>query len=251
MFVERQEWSGRVALVTGGSRGIGRAIAIELAQVGMRVAINYRGNHAAAEETLAAVSSVGGEAMLVPADVSDFTAAQAMVETVVKAWGRLDVLVNNAGIARDTLLLRMRPEDWETVLATNLGGAYACTRAATKPMMKQRFGRIVNISSVSGMIGNPGQANYAAAKAGIIGFSRSVARELASRNITVNVVAPGLIATEMTHNMPETAYEQLMQQIPLGRIGRPEDVSQAVWFFIKSDYVTGQTLVVDGGMVMD
>ncbi len=249
--MERQEWQGRVALVTGASRGIGRAIALRLAAAGIRVAVNYRGNREAAEATLAAISQAGGECLLHAADVSDFEAAQAMVSAVVDAWGRLDILVNNAGIARDMLLLRMRPEEWNAVLATNLTGVYACTRAVTKPMMKQRFGRIVTISSIAGILGNAGQANYAAAKAGVIGFSRSVARELASRNITANVVAPGLIATEMSQEMPQAAYQQLIQQIPLGRAGQPDEIAEAVWFLIQSGYITGQTIVVDGGLVMD
>lgn len=246
-----EDWRQRVALVTGGSRGIGRAVALRLASFGVRVAINYRGNQEAAEATRQAIGERGGECLLLPADVSKMESAQQLVDTVLQHWGRIDILVNNAGIARDTLLLRMREDDWNLVLATNLTGVYACTRAAAKPMMKQRYGRIVNISSIAGILGNAGQANYAAAKAGVIGFTRSVARELASRNITANVVAPGLVETDMTQDMPQAAYQELLKQIPLGRVAKPEEIADAVWFLIQSDYITGQTLVVDGGLVMD
>lgn len=245
------EWRERVALVTGGSRGIGRAIAERLAREGLRLAINYRGNREAAEATQEAVSSLGGQCLLFPADVSDVTQGQNLVDNVLAQWGRLDILVNNAGIVRDNLLVRMRPDDWNAVIATNLTGVFGLTRSAAKPMMKQRYGRIVNISSISGLLGNAGQANYAAAKAGVIGFTRSVARELASRNITANVVAPGLVDTDLTDEMPKAAYEQTIKQIPLGRAGKPEEIADAVWFLIQSDYITGQTLVVDGGLVMD
>lgn len=244
-------WRDKVALVTGGSRGIGRHIAIRLAESGMKVAVNYRGNREAAEETERLIREQGAECLLVPSDVADIQKAQSLVETVVEHWGRIDVLVNNAGIARDTLLLRMKDDDWTDVIQTDLTSVFACTRAAVKPMMKQRFGRIVNIASIAGMLGNAGQANYAAAKAGVIGFTRSVAREMASRNITANVVAPGLIDTDLTQHMSQDAYQALVKQVPLGRAGRPEDVAEAVWYLVQADYVTGQTLVIDGGLVMD
>lgn len=244
------EWRDKVALVTGGSRGIGRQIAVRLAQSGMKVAVNYRGNQEAAQETEQAIHQAGAECLVVPADVSDIPQAQSLVNTVLEHWGRLDVLVNNAGIARDTLLLRMKDDDWHDVINTDLTGVFACTRAAIKPMMKQRFGRIVSIASVAGLLGNAGQANYAAAKAGIIGLTRSVAREMASRNITANVVAPGLIETDLTGHMDQGTFQALVGQVPLGRAGRPEEIADAVWYLITADYVTGQTLVVDGGLVM-
>ncbi|MCY0864022.1 MAG: 3-oxoacyl-[acyl-carrier-protein] reductase [Sulfobacillus sp.] len=245
------QWRDKVALVTGASRGIGRAIAVRLAEAGIRVAVNYRGQAEAAQETAALIEAKGSESLLLPADVSRQDEAQQLIDSVVERWGRLDILVNNAGITRDTLLLRMRSEDWADVIQTDLSSVFYCTRAAAKPMVKQRYGRIVNISSIAGILGNAGQANYAAAKAGIIGFSRSVARELASRNITVNVVAPGIIDTDLTQGMSKSAYQALVEQVPLGRAGRPEDIADAVWYFIQADYVTGQTLVVDGGLVMD
>ncbi|MBX5466239.1 MAG: 3-oxoacyl-[acyl-carrier-protein] reductase [Firmicutes bacterium] len=245
------EWRNRVAVVTGGSRGIGRAIAERLAQEGLAIALNYRGHHQAAEATQATIRAWGVPCALFPADLSQVDQAQHMVEAVLDTFGRVDVLVNNAGITRDTLLVRMRPEDWDSVLSTNLTAVYACTRAVLKPMMKARFGRIVNVSSVAGLVGNAGQANYAAAKAGVLGFTKAVAREVASRNITVNAVAPGLVDTEMTAAMPREQYEAMVASIPLGRAARPEEVAEAVWFLVRSDYITGQTLVVDGGLVMD
>jgi 3-oxoacyl-[acyl-carrier protein] reductase len=245
------EWRNRVAVVTGGSRGIGRAIAERLAQEGLAIALNYRGQHEAAEATQAKIHGWGVPCSLFPADLSQMDQAQHMIESVLDTFGRVDVLVNNAGITRDTLLVRMRPEEWESVLATNLTAVYACTRAVLKPMMKARFGRIVNVSSIAGLVGNAGQANYAAAKAGVLGFTKAVAREVASRNITVNAVAPGLVETEMTQHMPRAQYEAMVASIPLGRAARPEEVAEAVWFLVRSDYITGQTLVVDGGLVMD
>lgn len=244
-------WREKVAVVTGGSRGIGRHIALKLAGSGMKVAINYRGQAEAAQETEAMIRQQGADCLVVPADISDIQQAQSLVNTVLEHWGRLDVLVNNAGITRDTLLLRMKDEDWHDVIQTDLTGVFACTRAAIKPMMKQRFGRIVNIASIAGLLGNAGQANYAAAKAGVIGFTRSVAREMASRNITANVVAPGLIETDLTQHMSQDVFQALLKQVPLGRAGRPEEVADAVRYLIEADYVTGQTLVIDGGLVMD
>lgn len=244
--------TGRNALVTGGSRGIGRAVCLELARRGANVAVNYAGNARAAEETAAACRELGVQAFAVQADVSDSAAAEAMVKAVIERFGRLDILVNNAGITRDKLALQMKNEDLDAVLDTNLKGAFYCMRAAYRPMMKQRYGRIVNLSSVVGLRGNPGQANYAASKAGLIGMSKSIARELASRNVTVNLVAPGFIGTDMTAVLPEAAREALLKSIPMARLGQPEDVARAVAFFATEDagYITGQVLCVDGGMAV-
>jgi 3-oxoacyl-[acyl-carrier protein] reductase len=244
-------WRDKVAVVTGGSRGIGRHIALQLAKAGLKVAVSYRGNETAAQETEALIRQQGAESLLLQLDVSQIANAQVLIDQVLQTWGRVDVVVNNAGIARDTLLLRMKDSDWTEVIQTDLTGVFAVTRASMRPMMKQRFGRIVNIASIAGLLGNVGQANYAAAKAGVIGFTRSVAREMASRNITVNAVAPGLIETDLTHDMSEDALQALVKQVPLGRLGRPDEVADAVWYLINADYVTGQTLVVDGGLVMD
>ena len=243
---------GKVALITGASRGIGRAIAIRLAAEGAKIALNYAGNTAAAEEVKAAIEQSGGTAMLIQTDVSDAVAAAEMVARVHEEFGGLDILVNNAGITRDTLLLRMKDEDFDTVINTNLKGVYACTKAAAKLMTKQRSGRIVNLTSVVGEIGNVGQTNYAAAKAGVIGFTKAAAKELAPRGVTVNVVAPGFIGTDMTGVLKEQVREAILGQIPLGRMGSPEDVARAVAFFAseESSYVTGQVLAVDGGMTM-
>ena len=244
--------TGRNALVTGGSRGIGRAVCLELARRGANVAVNYAGNARAAEETAAACRELGVQAYAVQADVSDSAAAGAMVKAVIERFGRLDILVNNAGITRDKLALQMKNEDLDAVLDTNLKGAFYCMRAAYRPMMKQRYGRIVNLSSVVGLRGNPGQANYAASKAGLIGMSKSIAKELANRNITVNLVAPGFIDTDMTAVLPEAAREALLRSIPMARLGQPEDVARAVAFFAAEDasYITGQVLCVDGGMAV-
>lgn len=245
------DWNDRVALVTGGSRGIGRAIAIRLAQAGLAVAVNYRAGKAEAEAVRDAILRQGGQAECFPADVSQPGEAQALVDAVLLRWGRLDVLVNNAGITKDTLLLRMHDDDWENVLATDLGSVFWCTRAAAKTMVRARFGRIVSVASIAGLVGNAGQANYSAAKAGVIGFSRAVARELGSRQITVNVVAPGLVETDITAAMKPADRDRLVASVPLGRIGRSEDIAEAVWFLVQAEYITGQTLVVDGGLVMD
>lgn len=242
----------KVALVTGGSRGIGRAIVLALAQRGADVAINFAGNVAAAEQVVAEVQQLGRKALLVQGDVADTEACAAMVDKVVAELGRIDILVNNAGITRDGLLMRMKEADWDAVLTTNLKGVFNCTKAAVKYMMKQRAGKIVNISSVVGVMGNAGQANYAAAKAGVIGFTKSVAKEVASRGITANAVAPGFIATDMTSVLPEKVVEEMAAGIPLKRVGQPEDVANAVLFLVSDEaaYITGQTLHVDGGMVM-
>ena len=243
---------GKTALVTGASRGIGRAIALRLAAEGARVAINYAGNVKAAEEVKAAVEAAGGTAIFCQADIADSAAVEAMVANVVKEFGTIDILVNNAGITRDTLLMRMKDEDFAKVLDTNLKGVFYCTKAVSKLMMKKRSGRIVNMASVVGLVGNAGQTNYAAAKAGVIGFSKSAAKELASRGITVNVVAPGFIGTDMTAGLPESVKEKMLTDIPLGRMGEPEDVASAVLFLAsdQASYITGQVVNVDGGMVM-
>ena len=243
---------GKVALVTGASRGIGRAIAVRLASEGAKVAINYAGNTAKAEEVKAEIEKNGGEAILVQADVSSAEAVDAMIEKVTEAFGQIDILVNNAGITRDGLLMRMKEEDFEAVINTNLKGVFYCTKAVSKLMMKKRSGRIVNMASVVGLMGNAGQANYAAAKAGVIGFSKSAAKELAARGINVNVVAPGFIAMDMTAAMTDKAKEATLAGIPLKRMGQPEDVANAVLFLVSdyASYITGQIVNVDGGMVM-
>ena len=243
---------GKTALVTGASRGIGRAIALCLAAEGARVAINYAGNVKAAEEVKAAIEAAGGTAILCQADIADSSAVEAMVANVVKEFGTIDILVNNAGITRDALLMRMKDEDFAKVLDTNLKGVFYCTKAVSKLMMKKRSGRIVNMASVVGLVGNAGQTNYAAAKAGVIGFSKSAAKELASRGITVNIVAPGFIGTDMTAGLPESVKEKMLTDIPLGRMGEAEDVANAVLFLAsdQASYITGQVVNVDGGMVM-
>ena len=243
---------GKIAFVTGASRGIGRAIALTLAEAGADVVVNYAGNAAAAEEVAAEIRKMGRRALILQGDVSQTEAAASMLDAVVAEFGRCDILVNNAGITRDGLLMRMKEEDWDAVLDTNLKGVFNCTKAALKYMMKQRSGKIVNIASVVGIMGYAGQANYAAAKAGCIGFTKSAAKEVASRGITVNAVAPGLIATDMTSVLPEKVIEEMASGIPLKRAGQPVDVAKAVLFLVSDDaaYITGQTLNVDGGMVM-
>lgn len=243
---------GKKALVTGASRGIGRAIALALAAEGADVVINYAGNEAAAKAVAQEVEALGRKALVVQADISSNAAATSLVEQAVKAFGRLDILVNNAGITRDGLLMRMKEEDWDAVLTTNLKGVFNCTKAAVKYMMKQRSGHIVSISSVVGITGNAGQANYAAAKAGVIGFTKAVAKEVASRGINVNAVAPGFIKTDMTKVLSEKVVAGMESTIPLRRLGEPTDIAKAVVFLASDDanYITGQTLHVDGGMVM-
>ncbi len=243
---------GKVALVTGASRGIGRAVAIELAKEGAAIAINYAGNIKAAEEVKEIIENDGGKAIIVQADISDEEATAAMVEKVIAELGGIDILVNNAGITRDNLFIRLKAQDWNAVINTNLTGMYNCTQPVVKYMMKKRTGKIINMSSVSGLIGNLGQTNYAAAKAGVIGFTKSLAREVAARNITVNAVAPGFIATDMTAAMPQKAQEKVLGTIPMGRMGQPEDIANAVLFLAsdKASYITGQVISVNGGMVM-
>ncbi|MBO1438148.1 3-oxoacyl-[acyl-carrier-protein] reductase [Meiothermus sp. CFH 77666] len=241
----------RKALVTGSSRGIGKAIALELARRGYALAVHYAGNQAAAEATAAEARELGASQVVVlGADLSSPQAAQKLVADANAALGGLEVLVNNAGITRDTLLIRMKDEDWDTVIATNLSAIFHTTREAIKLMMRARWGRVINISSVVGILGNPGQANYVAAKAGMIGFTRSVAKEYATRGITVNAVAPGFIESDMTASLPENVVAEYLKQIPAGRLGRPEEVAKAVAFLASDDaaYINGQTLCVDGGM---
>ena len=244
--------SDKVAFVTGASRGIGRATALRLAQDGAKVALNFASNVSKAEEVKREIEAAGSEAMLLQGDVSKLEVVTELINKTVDAWGRLDILVNNAGITRDNLLLKMSEDDFDKVIATNLKGVFNCTKAVTKIMMKQRGGRIVNMSSVVALRGNVSQANYAAAKAGIIGLTKSAARELASRGITVNAVAPGFIDTDMTAALSEKVKEVLLKEIPAGRMGTPEDVANAVAFLVSDQaaYITGQVLSVNGGLVM-
>ena len=240
----------QVAIVTGASRGIGRAIALQLAEKGAKIVVNYASSSTAAEKVVSEIIALGGEAIALQADVSQAGQVEDMVNKTLETFNRIDLLVNNAGITRDTLLLRMKLEDWQAVIDTNLTGVFLCTKAVSKIMLKQRSGRIINISSVAGQMGNAGQANYSAAKAGVIGFTKTVAKELASRGITVNAVAPGFIQTDMTS---EIKAEGILQYIPLGRFGKPEEIAGMVSFLATDPaaaYITGQVFNVDGGMVM-
>ncbi len=246
------DFQDKVALVTGGSRGIGRAIAVELARRGASVVLSYAGNEAAATETVQAITAAGGKAKAVRFDVADTAACAQAVEAIVKEQGRIDVLVNNAGVAIDGLIMRFKDEDWDKTLDTNLRGAFALMRAVSRPMMKQRSGAIVNVSSVVGETGNGGQSAYAASKAGLLGLTKAVAKELASRNIRVNAVTPGFISTDMTAGIPEELKGKMLEQVPLARLGAPEEIAKAVAFLASdaASYITGETLKVNGGMYM-
>lgn len=243
---------GKTAVVTGASRGIGRAIALELAKEGANIVVNYSGSKEKADQVVAEIESLGVKAISVQANVSDSESVQSLMNTAIEQFGSIDILVNNAGITRDNLIMRMKEDEWDDVINTNLKGVFLATKAVTRQMMKQRSGRIINIASVVGVLGNAGQANYVAAKAGVIGLTKTTARELASRNILVNAVAPGYIATEMTDALPEDVKQTISGQIPLAKIGSPENVAKAVVFLASDDasYITGQTLHVDGGLYM-
>lgn len=243
---------GKAVLVTGASRGIGREIALELAREGANVAVNYSGSEAKAQEVVAEIQSLGREAFAVQCDVANSESVAEMIKATIDRFGKLDILVNNAGITRDNLLMRMKDDEWDSVINTNLKGVFLCTKGVTRQMMKQRSGRIINIASIVGVSGNAGQANYVAAKAGVIGLTKTAAKELASRGITVNAVAPGFITTDMTDKLTEEVKEAMLSQIPLARFGEPSDIAKVVTFLASEDsrYMTGQTLHVDGGMVM-
>ncbi|WP_204105925.1 MULTISPECIES: 3-oxoacyl-[acyl-carrier-protein] reductase [Spirulina sp. CCY15215] len=245
-----QNLKGKVAIVTGASRGIGRSIALSLASEGAKVAVNYARSRDSADEVVAEITALGGEAIALQGDVSQPDQVENLINETKGKFGRIDVLVNNAGITRDTLLLRMKLEDWQAVIDLNLTGVFLCTKAVSKLMLKQRSGRIINIASVAGQMGNPGQANYSAAKAGVIGFTKTIAKEMASRGITVNAVAPGFIETDMTHDLKA---DEILKYIPLGRYGQPEEIAGMVRFLAADPaaaYITGQVFNVDGGMVM-
>ncbi len=242
---------GKVALVTGASRGLGRAIAIRLAAQGAKVALNYLSNDDEANKLTSLIKSTNGESILIKTSVNDAAAVKDMVKQIVRQWGKLDILVNNAGITRDSLLPRMADDAWDEVINTNLRGAYLCTKYAVRPMMEQSWGRIINISSLAGVVGNAGQANYSASKGGLIAFTKSVAREVGSRNITANVIAPGFIVTDMTGRLPQDARENILSRIPLKRFGTPDDIA-ALAVFLSSEqagYITAQVICVDGGVI--
>jgi len=243
---------GKNAIVTGASRGIGREIALELARNGVNIAVNYNGNADKADAVVGEIEAMGAKAFKMKADVSNEAEVKAMVKEAVNEFGSLDILVNNAGVNKDNLLMRMKEEEFDEVIRTNLKGVYTCTKSVTRQMMKQKSGKIINVSSIVGVTGNPGQANYAAAKAGIIGFTKSTAKELASRHILVNAVAPGFISTDMTDELPQEQQDELLKLIPLQEFGKSEEVAKVVRFLASDDanYITGQTINVDGGMVM-
>jgi 3-oxoacyl-[acyl-carrier protein] reductase len=244
--------SGQSAIVTGGSRGIGKSIALRLAAEGADILFTYASNEAAANETVKEIEALNRKVIAIKADASSATNANEVVEKAISAFGKIDILVNNAGITRDTLLMRMSEEDWDAVLDTNLKGVFLLTKAAIRPMMSAKRGKIITISSVVGLVGNPGQANYCASKAGVIGFSKSLAKEVGSRGITVNVIAPGYIETDMTEKLNEAQRKAIMDMIPLKRIGRPQEIAGLTAFLASSDadYITGETIRVDGGMAM-
>jgi 3-oxoacyl-[acyl-carrier protein] reductase len=243
---------GKVALVTGASRGIGREIALELARSGANVAVNFSGSEAKANEVVDEIKKIGKDAFAIKCDVSNSEEVATMVKETIDRFGKLEILVNNAGITRDNLLMRMKEDEWDDVININLKGVFLCTKAVTRQMMKQRIGRIINIASIVGAMGNAGQANYVAAKAGIIGLTKTTAKELASRNITVNAIAPGFITTDMTDQLPEDVKAEMMKQIPLARLGEPKDIAKMTAFLASDDgsYITGQTLHINGGMYM-
>jgi len=245
-------FEGKVAIVTGGARGIGRAIALRLAREGASVVVNYLSNQAAADKVVSQIQAAGGQAIAAQCDVSNVVQAQALVDRAREEFGRVDVLVNNAGTTRDTLIMRMTEEDWDLVIDTNLKGAFNCIKAASRPMVKQRYGRIVNVTSVSGLDGNAGQANYASAKAGLVGLTKTVAKELGSRGITCNAVAPGYVATDLTSSLPDDLVQLAIERAPLGRAGTGEDIAAAVAFLASDEasFVTGQILAVDGGLLI-
>ena len=242
---------GKVALVTGASRGIGAVVACRLAQAGAKVGVNYHASPDAASQVVDSINQAGGEAFLVGGDVSQQESAEAVIKQTVEHWGNIDILVNNAGINKDRLLIRMKPEDFDSVIAVNLRGAFLCTRYVMPHLIRQRSGRVINMSSVVGLSGNPGQANYAAAKAGLVGLTKAVAREVASRNVTVNALAPGYITTGMVEELSEETQAKILARIPMGRFGKPEDVAEAVVFLCSdgAGYITGQVLTIDGGMI--
>ncbi|ETI66926.1 3-oxoacyl-[acyl-carrier-protein] reductase [Neobacillus vireti] len=244
--------AGKAALVTGASRGIGREIALELARQGANVAVNFAGSEAKANEVVDEIKAIGREAFAIKCDVSNVEEVTEMVKKTIDGFGKLDILVNNAGITKDNLLMRMKEEEWDDVININLKGVFLVTKAVTRQMMKQRVGRIINIASIVGVSGNPGQANYVAAKAGVIGLTKTTAKELATRKITVNAIAPGFITTDMTDKLSEEVKAEMLKQIPLARLGEPKDIAKLTTFIASDDssYITGQTFHVDGGMVM-
>ena len=245
-------FEGKVAIVTGASRGIGREIALQLAQEGAKVAVNYSGSKDKADEVVQQIKDAGGEAFAIQADVSNSDSVKTMVDMTIETFGSIDILVNNAGITKDNLLVRMKEDEWDDVININLKGVFLCTKGVSRQMMRQRAGKIVNVASIVGVSGNAGQANYVAAKAGVIGFTKTTAQELAARNINVNAVAPGFITTDMTDALNEDVKNQMLANIPLGKLGSPENVAKTVMFLLSEDaaYITGQTIHVDGGMVM-
>lgn len=251
-MVKMSKFEGKAAIVTGASRGIGREIALQLAKEGARVAVNYSGSKDKADEVVQLIKDAGGEAFAIQADVSNQESVKNLIDETIATFGSIDILVNNAGITRDNLLMRMKEDEWDDVIDINLKGVFLCTKGVTRQMMRQRAGKIVNVASIVGVSGNPGQANYVAAKAGVIGLTKTTAKELASRNINVNAVAPGFITTEMTDALNDDIKEQMLANIPLGKLGSSENVAKTVLFLLSEDaaYITGQTIHVDGGMVM-
>jgi 3-oxoacyl-[acyl-carrier protein] reductase len=246
-----KELEGKISLVTGASRGLGKAIALKLAELGSKVAVNYVASDEAAKKVADEINGHGGEAILVKANVADAAAVKSMIHEIVNKWGKIDILVNNAGITKDNLLLRMSDQAWDAVINTNLRGAYLCTKLALRYMMGQSWGRVINISSLAGLMGNAGQANYSAAKAGLIAFTKSIAHEVGSLNITVNAIAPGFIVTEMTDKLPQETRDAILSRIALKRFGKPEDVAELVAFLAseKASYITAQAIVIDGGVI--